>query len=414
MEKNRVVITGLGVISPVGCGTGKFWKAIVAGKSGIGPITRFDATGFDCRIAGEVKDYNPLDHFSTKDTRNLASFVQFAIVSSNEAIAHAQLDLNHIDLNRVGVFIGSGIGSIRSIQEEYQKFLDKGPQKISPHFIPKIIINEAAGQVSIRTGARGLSTCITTACSTATNAIGDAFRFIQYGDADVMIAGGTESATTVLSIGGFCALRALTQHNDEPEKASRPFDLNRDGFIMAEGAGVAILESLEHAKMRGAPILAEMVGYGRTSDAFHITAPEPTGEGAARAMELAIKDAGLAPKDISYINAHGTSTKLNDMVETLAIKTVFKGHAKNVPVSSTKSMTGHLLGAAGGIEFAACVCAIRDNVVPPTINYETPDPDCDLDYVPNTARKVQVTTAMSNSLGFGGHNASIIMKKFQE
>ena len=414
MEKRRVVITGLGVMSPIGCGAEKFWKALIAGENGIGPITHFDATGFDCRIAGEIKDYDPLDHFSTKEARNLAPFVQFAAVSSDEAIAHAKLDLNNIDRNRFGVLVGSGIGSIQTLQDEYQKYLDKGPRKISPHFIPKIIINEAAGQVSIRTGAKGPSSCITTACSTATNAIGDAFRFIQYGDADVMIAGGTESATTILGIGGFCALKALTKQNDTPQKASRPFDLNRDGFVMAEGAGVAILESLDHAKARGATILAEMVGYGRTSDAFHITAPEPSGEGAARAMELALNDAGITPQDISYINAHGTSTKLNDKVETLAIKTVFKDYAKKVPISSTKSMTGHLLGAAGGIEFAACIGAIQNNIVPPTINYETPDPDCDLDYVPNTARKVQVTTAMSNSLGFGGHNASIIVKKFQE
>ncbi len=414
MEKRRVVITGLGIISPVGSGTQKFWKALLAGQSGIGPITRFDASQFDCRIAGEVKDFNPLDHFSTKEARNLAPFVQYAAVTSDEAIKHAKLDLKNIDLHRFGILIGSGIGSIETLEHEYQKYLEKGPSKISPHFIPKIIINEAAGQVSIRTGARGPSTCITTACSTATNAIGDAFRFIQYGDADIMIAGGTESATTVLGIGGFCALKALTKNNDHPEKASRPFDLNRDGFIMAEGAGVAVLESLEHAKMRHAPILAEMVGYGRTSDAYHITAPESTGAGAAKAMELAIHDAGFAPKDISYINAHGTSTKLNDMVETLAIKTVFKDLAKKIPVSSTKSMTGHLLGAAGGVEFAACVCAIQENIVPPTMNYETFDPDCDLDYVPNAARKIQVTAAMSNSLGFGGHNASIIVKKFHE
>lgn len=414
MEKRRVVITGLGVISPFGCGLEKFWKALIAGKSGIGPITHFDTTGFDCRIAGEVTDYDPLDYFSTKEARNLAAFVQYAAISSDEAVAHAKLDLNNIDLNRFGVLVGSGIGSIQTLQDEYQRYLDKGPKKISPHFIPRIIINEAAGQVSIRTGARGPSSCITTACSTATNAIGDAYRFIQYGDADVMIAGGTESATTILGIGGFCALKALTKQNDDPQKASKPFDLNRDGFVMAEGAGVAILESLDHAKARGATILAEMIGYGRTSDAFHITAPEPSGKGAARAMELAIRDAGLTPQDISYINAHGTSTKLNDKVETLAIKTIFKDHAKNIPISSTKSMTGHLLGAAGGIEFAACIGAIQNNIVPPTINYETPDPDCDLDYVPNKAREVEVTTAMSNSLGFGGHNASIIVKKFQE
>ena len=414
MSKKRVVITGLGVISPVGLGTEKFWSALKEGKSGVRPISHFDASEFDCRIAGNVIDYDPLDYFNSKEARNLARFVQYASVASREAIKSANLDLSAVDLDRVGVLIGSGIGSIGTLEREYQKFLDRGPKKISPHFIPKIIINEAAGQVSIDTGARGPATCVATACSTATNAIGDAYRFIQFGDSDVMIAGGTEQATTVLGVGGFCALKALSQRNDEPQKASRPFDLNRDGFVMAEGAGIVILESLEHAKKRGATILAEMVGYGRTSDAFHITAPEPTGAGAAKAMELAIKDAGLKPEDISYINAHGTSTKLNDKVETFAIKTVFKEHAKKVPISSTKSMTGHLLGAAGGIEFAACTLAIRDGVVPPTINYETPDPDCDLDYVPNTARKISVTAAMSNSLGFGGHNATVVVKKFQE
>ncbi|OGX51480.1 MAG: beta-ketoacyl-[acyl-carrier-protein] synthase II [Omnitrophica WOR_2 bacterium RIFOXYB2_FULL_38_16] len=414
MDKRRVVITGIGVLSPVGCGTEKFWQALIAGKSGIDVIKTFDASDFSTRIAGELKDYDPLEHFSTKDARNLANFVQYASVATKEAIANAKLDLSSVDLDRVAVLVGSGIGSIRTAEEEYQKYLDKGPKKISPHFIPKIIINEAAGQVSIDTGARGFASCVTTACSTATNAIGDAFRFIQYGDADVIIAGGTESATTILGVGGFSSLKALSQRNEEPQKASRPFDLNRDGFVMAEGAGIVILESLEHAKKRGAPIIAEMAGYGRTSDAYHITAPESSGAGAAKAMELAIKDAGLTIKDISYINAHGTSTKLNDKVESLAIKTLFKEHAMNVPVSSTKSMTGHLLGAAGGIEFAACLLAIRDNIIPPTINYETPDPDCDLDYVPNVARKVTVKVAMSNSLGFGGHNATIIAKAYQE
>ncbi len=412
MNKKRIVVTGLGVVSPVGTGVEKFWKSLVEGKSGIRPITHFDASQFDCRIAGNVIDYNPLEHFSTKEARNLAHFVQYAVVASKEAIKNAKLEMQNCDPDRVGVLIGSGIGSIDTIEHEYQKYIEKGPSRISPHFIPKIIINEAAGQVSIQTGAKGPATCVATACSTATNAIGDAFRFLQYGDADVMICGGTESATTVLGVGGFCALKALTKRNDAPEKASRPFDLNRDGFVMAEGAGVVILETLEHAQKRGATILAEMVGYGRTSDAYHITAPEESGRGAAKAMELAIKDAGLNVQDIGYINAHGTSTHLNDMVETLAIKTLFKEHAKKVPVSSTKSMTGHLLGAAGGIEFAASVLTIRDGIIPPTINYETPDPDCDLDYVPNVARKQAVNMVMSNSLGFGGHNASVIVKKY--
>ena len=404
----------MGVISPVGSGVEKFWKSLIEGKSGIRPITHFDASLFDCRISGDVIDYNPLDHFNSKEARHLARFVQFASVAAREAVRNAKLDLQKIDLDRVGVLIGSGIGSIDAIEHEHQKFLEKGPSRITPHFIPKIIINEAAGQVSIETGARGPVTCVATACSTATNAIGDAFRFIQYGDADAMIAGGTESSTTIMGVGGFCALKALSQRNDAPEKASRPFDRHRDGFVMAEGAGIVILETLEHAKRRGAPILAEMTGYGRTSDAFHITAPESSGTGAAKAMELAIKDAGLTPKDISYINAHGTSTELNDKVETLAVKKVFGEYARKVPMSSTKSMTGHLLGAAGGVEFAASVFTIRDGIIPPTINYETPDPDCDLDYVPNTARRAKVDVVMSNSLGFGGHNATVVVKKFQE
>ncbi len=414
MEKRRVVVTGMGVISPVGIGVEKFWASLLEGKSGIGPITRFDAAAFDSRIAGQVNDYDPLDYFSSKHARHLARFVQFASVASREAVSKAQLDMKAVDANRVGVLIGSGIGSIGTLEKEYSKYLEKGPKRIAPHFIPRIIINEAAGQVSIETGAKGPATCVATACSTATNAIGDAFRCIQYGDADVMIAGGTESATTALAVGGFCALKALSKRNDEPQKASRPFDVNRDGFVMAEGAGVVILETLEHAKQRKAPILAELVGYGRTSDAYHITAPESTGEGASRAMSLALQDSGLQPQDISYINAHGTSTKLNDKVETMAIKSVFKDYASKVPISSIKSMTGHLLGAAGGIEFAACVLAMRDSMIPPTINCDNPDPDCDLDYVPNVARKVEVASAMSNSLGFGGHNASVIVKKFQE
>ncbi len=414
MEKRRVVVTGLGIISPVGTGSEKFWKALLEGKSGIRPITHFDASQFDCRISGNVIDYNELDHFTTKEARHLSRFVQFAVVTTREAVTQAKLDLKNVNLDRVGVLVGSGIGSMRSMEKEYDKYLQKGPKKMSPFFIPRIIINEAAGQVSIETGARGPVTCVATACATASNAIGDAFRIIQYGEADVMIAGGTESATTVLGVGGFCALKALSQHNDEPDKASRPFDLNRDGFVMAEGAGIVILESLEHAKSRGADILAEIVGYGRTSDAYHVTAPDAEGLGAAKAMELALADSGLKPQDISYINAHGTSTKLNDQVETLAIKKVFKEFSRKVPVSSTKSMTGHLLGAAGGVEFAVCVLALRDCIIPPTINYETPDPECDLDYVPNHARKITVNTALSNSLGFGGHNATLVVQKLKE
>ena len=412
--KKRVVVTGMGVVSPVGSGIEKFWKSLVEGKSGIRPITQFDATLFDSRISGDVVDYDPLAHFNSKDARNFSRFIQLALVATKEAVADAKLDIPNLDATRIGVLVGSGIGSIRSAEEEYQKFLDKGPGRISPFFIPRMIINEASGQVSIMTGAKGPCTCVVTACATGANAIGDAFRMIQYGEVDAMIAGGTESATTILGVGGFCALKALSKRNDAPEKASRPFDLNRDGFVMGEGAGVVILESLEHAKKRGAKIYAEIVGYGRTADAYHTTAPEEGGEGAVRAMEAALKDASLAPEQISYINAHGTSTYLNDKVETIAIKKTFKEYAKKVPISSTKSMTGHLLGAAGAVEFQACVLAIRDNVVPPTINLETPDPECDLDYVPNVARKIKVDACLSNSLGFGGHNATLIVKKFQE
>jgi 3-oxoacyl-[acyl-carrier-protein] synthase II len=412
--KKRVVITGMGVVSPVGSGIEKFWKSLVDGKSGIRPITQFDAAQFDSRISGDVIDYDPLQHFNSKDARNFSRFIQLALVATKEAVSDAKLDIPNLDATRIGVLVGSGIGSIRSAEEEYQKFLDKGPGRISPFFIPRMIINEASGQVSIMTGAKGPCTCVVTACATGANAIGDAFRMIQYGEVDAMIAGGTESATTILGVGGFCALKALSKRNDAPEKASRPFDLNRDGFVMGEGAGIVVLESLEHAQKRGAKIYAEIVGYGRTADAYHTTAPEEGGEGAVRAMEAALRDAGLKPEQISYINAHGTSTYLNDKVETIAIKKTFKDYAKKIPISSTKSMTGHLLGAAGAVEFQACVLAIRDNVVPPTINLETPDPECDLDYVPNVARKLPVNACLSNSLGFGGHNATLIVKRFQE
>lgn len=412
MEKRRIVVTGLGVVSPVGTGVEKFWSALKAGQSGITKITHFDASAFDSQISGMVNDFNPENYFNSKEARHLADFVQFAVASSREAIKNAGLDLEKVDPYRFGVLIGSGIGSLKTLEDEHKKYLEKGPGRISPFFIPRIIINEASGQVSIDTGAKGPATCVVTACATATNAIGDAFRFMQYGEADIMLAGGTECAVTELGIGGFCALKALSKCNDAPEKASRPFDLNRDGFVMGEGAGVVLLETLEHAQKRGAPILAELVGYGRTSDAYHITAPEASGAGAAHAMTLALEDAGLNPDQISYINAHGTSTKLNDATETLAIKKSLGGHARKVAVSSTKSMTGHLLGAAGGIELAAAVLAIRDNVAPPTINYETPDPECDLDYVPNEAREIEVFAAMSNSLGFGGHNASLVVKRF--
>lgn len=413
MEKRRVVITGVGVVSPIGIGFDSFWDSLKKGRSGVDKISRFDCSAFDSQIAAEVQNYDPLKYFSSKEARNLARFVQYGIVAADEAVKMSGLDLEKTDLDRMGVLIGSGIGSIGTMETEHNKFLAKGPGRISPFFIPKIIINEAAGHVSIRTGARGPVTCVATACSTATNAIGDAARFIQYHDADIMIAGGTEAATTVLGVGGFCALKALSCRNDDPQAASRPFDKDRDGFIMGEGAGVVVLESLESAQRRNANILAEVTGYGRTADAFHITAPDEKGRGAMRAMEQAIKDAGLKPENIDYINAHGTSTYLNDKIETLAIKKTFGDQAYKIPISSSKSMMGHLLGAAGGVELAACLGAIQDQIVPPTINQTTPDPECDLDYVPNQARQVSVDVTMSNSLGFGGHNATLVVQKFK-
>ncbi|MBF0532146.1 MAG: beta-ketoacyl-ACP synthase II [Candidatus Omnitrophica bacterium] len=412
MQKHRVVVTGLGVVSPLGVGTEKFWQNLIAGESGISRFTHFDSAAYDCQIAGMVPDFDPLKYFDSKEARHLSNFIQFALVASREAVAQAKLNFQAVNLDRVAVLVGSGIGSLQTMEEEFEKLRTRGPSRMSPFFIPKMIINEAAGHIAIETGARGPASCVTTACATATNAIGDAARLIEWGIADVVIAGGTESAVTPLGIGGFCALKALSRRNAEPKKASRPFDLHRDGFVMGEGAGIVVLESLKHAQSRGAKILAEFAGYGSTCDAHHITAPEPSGKGAARAMLQTVEDAGMKLADVSYINAHGTSTELNDKGETLAIKAAFGDLAKKIPVSSTKSMTGHLLGAAGGIEFAAIVLAIRDDIIPPTINYETPDPDCDLDYVPNQARKVTVNFAISNSLGFGGHNATIGVKKY--
>lgn len=413
MQRRRVVITGMGVISPVGTGLEKFWQALTKGQSGIRAVSHFDASAFDSRVNGDVIDFDDTQYFNSKDRRHLSRFIQFAIVASNEALRHAQLDIRQMDTSRASVVIGSGIGSIHSAEEEYVKLADKGPGRISPFFITRMIINEAAGHVSINTGATGPCFAIATACATANNCIGEAMRMIQHGEVDVAIAGGTESATSRLGLGGFCALKALSTRNDVPAKASRPFDLHRDGFVMSEGAGIVILESLEFAQKRGAKILAELVGYGRTSDAYHMTAPHTEGLGAMKSMDFAIKDAGLKPRDVDYINAHGTSTQLNDKIETLAIKNIFGEYAKQVLVSSTKSMTGHLLGAAGGIELAACVMSIRDNIVHPTINYETPDPLCDLDYVPNVARCAKVDVAISNSLGFGGHNATLVVKRFK-
>ena len=414
MGKNRVVITGLGVISPVGNDIPTFWSSLKEGNCGVGPLTSFDATAFDSRIAAEVKDFDPgLYGMDLKEAKRTAKFVQYAVAASKQAISSSGLDLDKENKERIGVLIGSGIGSLYTIEEEHKVMLSKGPSRMSPFLIPMLIVNEASGFVGITFGLKGPNFCVATACASGSHAIGDAFRILERGDADVMISGGTESCIVPTAVGGFCALRALSKRNDDPKRASRPFDRDRDGFIMAEGCGLIVMETLEHAKKRNAQIIAEIAGFGMTCDAYHITAPDPEGEGAGRAMSLAMSDAGLNPEDIGYVNAHGTSTKLNDKIETLSMKRALGNHAKKVMVSSTKSMTGHLLGAAGGVEFLACCLALRDEVIPPTINYDLPDPDCDLDYVPNTARNVRVEACMSNSLGFGGHNASLVVKRFK-
>ncbi|MFZ2937339.1 MAG: beta-ketoacyl-ACP synthase II [Candidatus Omnitrophota bacterium] len=414
MTKIRVVVTGLGVISPLGNDIASFWQAMKDGKSGIGMLSNFDASSFDSRIAGEVKIFEPsLYGISMKDTKRMDRFVQFAVASTKQALLDSGIDLGKTDLNRIGVVVGSGIGGLDIIEKEHNVFLQKGAARLSPFLIPMLIVNQAAGQVGITFGLKGPNTCVATACASGSHAIGDAFRILERGDADVMVAGGTESCIVPTGVGGFCALKALSTRNNEPQKASRPFERDRDGFIMAEGCGIVVLETLEHAKKRNAHIYAEMSGYGSSCDAYHITAPDPDGDGAARAMTLALKDAKLNNEQVNYINAHGTSTKLNDKIETLAIKRALGNHAKEVMVSSTKSMTGHLLGAAGGVEFIVCCLSIKDSVVPPTINYDHPDPECDLDYVPNTARCAKVDVCMSNSLGFGGHNATLVVKKFK-
>lgn len=411
MMKKRVVVTGIGVISPVGNTKDEFWSAIVSGKNGVGPMTSFDCKDYTSRIAGEVKDFTPHPFIPKKELRRMEKFVQFAVTAAKEAVDDSGLDISKEDPFRIGVLVGSGIGSLRIIEEQHKVILERGPSKITPFLIPMLIVNMASGHISIMFKIKGPNSCTTTACAAGTHALGDAFRIIQKGDADMMITGGTESCITALGVGGFCALKALSTRNDEPERASRPFDKERNGFVMAEGAGIAVLEELEHAKKRNANIYGEVIGFGMSGDAYHMTAPDPSAEGPARCMQNALEDAGIKPEQVSYINAHGTSTLLNDKVETLAIKKVFGGYAKKVPISSTKSMTGHLLGAAGGVEFAACCLAIKNDMIPPTINYENPDPECDLDYVPNKARKAKVNIAISNSLGFGGHNATICVKK---
>lgn len=411
--KSRVVITGLGVISPVGNNKETFWYSLINGISGIGPITHFDTTGYSTRIAGEVKGFDPTSFIDKKEARRMDRYSQFAVSAAKMAVEDAELDMKSVDRHRVGVILGSGIGGVATMEEQKQVLLEKGPGRISAFFVPMMISNMAAGQISIALGAYGINETVVTACASGTNAIGDAFKVIQRGDADIMFSGGTEAPITPLSVAGFCAMKAMSTRNEEPERASRPFDQDRDGFVIGEGSGILVLESLEHAQKRGAKIYAEIVGYGATADGYHITAPAPEGEGGARAMAKALEDAGLKPEDVDYINAHGTSTDLNDKGETQAINKVFGAAAAKLAVSSTKSVTGHLLGAAGAVEAIACALTITHNVIPPTMNYETPDPECNLDYVPNQARETEVNVAMSNSLGFGGHNASIILKKFK-
>ncbi len=407
----RVVVTGLGVVSPIGNQVETFWQNLVQGRSGISRIDSFDASAFDSQIAGEVKQFDPSRYLSPKENRRMEHFVQFAVYAATEAYQDSGLDLSREDANRIGVLIGSGIGSLHAIEEEHKVLMEKGPSKISPFLIPTLIVNMAPGQVSISLGLKGPNSCVATACASGSHAVGDAFEVIQRGDAEIMVAGGTESCITPMGIGGFCAMKALSLRNDEPTKASRPFDRDRDGFVMGEGAGILVLEEKKHAKKRGAKIYCEIVGYGMTGDAYHMTAPSPDGLGASRAMSQALARARLSPEAVNYINAHGTSTPLNDKTETLAIKRVFKDHAKKVAVSSTKSMTGHTLGAAGGLEAVVCCLTIQKNVIHPTINYEHLDPECDLDYVPNEARPAKVDVCLSNSLGFGGHNATLIFKR---
>ncbi|MDP4085124.1 MAG: beta-ketoacyl-ACP synthase II [Bacillota bacterium] len=412
MEKRRVVVTGIGAVTPLGNDVDTTWKNIVEGKSGIGPLTRVNADEYPAKVAGQLNDFDPTLFMDKKDARKMDRFTQYAVAASLMAVKDANLTITDENAPRVGVWIGSGIGGMETFEQQYEIFLQRGYKRVSPFFVPMLIPDMATGQVSITLGAKGFNSCTVTACATGTNSIGDAFRVIERGDADVMVTGGAEAPITKMSVAGFCANTALST-NPDPNTASRPFDKNRDGFVIGEGAGIVVLEELEHALARGANIYAEIVGYGATGDAYHITAPAPGGEGGVRAMRMALKGSGLNPEDIDYINAHGTSTAYNDKFETIAVKEVFGEHAYKLAMSSTKSMTGHLLGAAGGVEAIFSVLAIRDSILPPTINLETPDPECDLDYVPNKARKKELKTVMSNSLGFGGHNATIILKKYE-
>jgi 3-oxoacyl-[acyl-carrier-protein] synthase II len=411
--ERRVVITGLGVISSLGTDVDSFWNNIVAGKCGIKAITAFDTTNFDCKIAAEITDFDPVpDLPSPKEMRRTDRFTQFSVSAAHRALKDSGMDLDTLNRDEIGAFIGSGIGGLNTTEEQHKIYLAKGPGRLSPFMIPMLILNMGSGLFSMYYKLRGPNVATCSACATSTHAIGEAWRTIEMGDAVAMFAGGSEAAVCPLGVGGFCAMKAMSTRNDEPHRASRPFDKDRDGFVMGEGAGVVLLEELEHAKKRGARIYAELVGYGNTADANHITAPSPEGEGAARCMKMALRSAGLNPQDITYINAHGTSTPQGDIAETQAIKTVFGDHAKKVAVSSTKGATGHMLGAAGAVEMAICVKAIEKGIIPPTINLDNPDPECDLDYVPHTARQTPVNAIVNNSFGFGGHNATLIAKKF--
>jgi len=408
----RVVVTGVGLVSAVGIGTEETWKNVLAGKSGAAPITHFDITGFSVTFAAEVKDFDPLQYVEKKELKKMGLFIQFALAASQFAMEQARLNVTPDIAERTGVYIGSGIGGFDVIEREHTALMQGGPRKISPFFIPAAIVNLASGFVSIRWGAKGPNSATCTACSSSSHAVGDSFKLIQRCDADVMICGGAEAAITPMGVGGFASMRALSTRNDAPEKASRPFDRDRDGFVIGEGAGILILEELGFALKRGAPILAEVVGYGMSGDAFHITQPSEDADGAVRVMRATLADAKVLPEQVQYINAHGTSTPYNDRLETLAIKKIFGEHAKKIAISSTKSMTGHLLGGAGGLEAGLAVLALRDQMLPPTINYENPDPDCDLDYVPNRARKAEVEYILSNSFGFGGTNAALLLKRY--
>ena len=408
----RVVITGTGVVSPVGNDTETFWNNIKNGVSGIGTVTRFDVENYTCKVAGEIKDFDITQFIDKKEAKRMDRFTHYAVAAALMAVKDAGLDMEKEDANHVGVILGSGIGGIETLENQHETMMNKGPGRVSPFFIPMMISNMAAGQIAILTGAKGVNETVVTACASGTNAVGDAFHAVRNGMVDVCLSGGAEAAITPLSFAGFCSEKAMST-NPDPETACRPFDKDRDGFVMGEGAGILVLEELEHAQKRGAHIIAEIIGYGATDDAFHITAPAPDGEGGARAMQAALDDAGISYTDVDYVNAHGTSTYYNDKYETAAIKTVFKEHAKNLKISSTKSMTGHLLGATGGVEAVICALGLQDGFIPATIHYNTPDEECDLDYVPNKGIEMDYDVAISNSLGFGGHNATIVMKKYR-